>query len=227
MSTTHSGVQIYDMSGKTPVLGKVSHEELEIALTSGRYSLPQGATIAVVSPEGELGTVSSEEMVSALGAGYRYATPAMIRDYESRTWWKKKESELWFGTAKLNDDAMARANANPVWRFSGEVLGALVLTSLILFCLKRLRRKLKFNKNQWSDRPATLLFCGLGWSISSGGLHALFIVSIVAICWLLKFFAFRGWALLRRLRMPDVSIKLSIDLASKEAVVEPKKRVVE
>lgn len=72
-------VPIYDISGHEPVLGDIHPNELQDAVLSGKYSLPKGTTVPVISPEGELGDIESHEAHSAFGNGYEYATPDKIK----------------------------------------------------------------------------------------------------------------------------------------------------
>lgn len=69
-----SGVNIYDISGEQPVLGSMPPEDVTQAVASGMYSLPQGQMVQVVSPDGVLGNIPSEDAPKAFQNGYRHAT---------------------------------------------------------------------------------------------------------------------------------------------------------
>lgn len=80
MADESGGVPIYDISGQEPVLGTIHPEEVSDALASGKYSLPQGSPIPVVSPDGVHGTVDPAEAHEALQNGYRYATHQDVQE---------------------------------------------------------------------------------------------------------------------------------------------------
>lgn len=73
-------VPIYDISGPQPVLGNIHPDEVQSAVQSGQFSLPQNAKVSVVNPEGELGTIQAHEAPEAFANGYEYATPKHIND---------------------------------------------------------------------------------------------------------------------------------------------------
>lgn len=68
-------VEIYDISGKEAVKGSMAPDEVTDAVASGKFSFPKGKPIRVVSPDGEIGTLSPEEAPSAFQQGYKFATP--------------------------------------------------------------------------------------------------------------------------------------------------------
>ena len=69
------GIDIYDISGDTPVLGTIAPEDVEQAISSGNYSFPKEAKVPVVNPNGELGDIDAIEAPQAFQQGYKYATP--------------------------------------------------------------------------------------------------------------------------------------------------------
>ncbi len=52
------------------VVLQVPKRDVTLALQSGKYTLPKGVQVPVISPDGELGTVPSEKIFEALKAGY-------------------------------------------------------------------------------------------------------------------------------------------------------------
>lgn len=78
-------VDIYDISGEKPVLGKIAPEEVTAAVASGNFSLPKGQPIRVISPDGEHGTIDAAEAKDAFANGYRYATPHEVKLHEFDT----------------------------------------------------------------------------------------------------------------------------------------------
>ena len=77
-------VKIFDISGAQPVEGTVPADNVQAAIATGKYSLPKGE-VDVVSPEGEHGTIPSENAVKAFEAGYKYASPTILRDLKRDT----------------------------------------------------------------------------------------------------------------------------------------------
>lgn len=139
------GVQAYDISGAQPQLGHLPHDQVEGALASGRFSLPQGSTLDVVSPDGELGTIPAEQATGAFKAGYKYATPALAKETKygtdlevAKTAAEGALDSATFGLsgAATNigykiapdifaspEDRLARAETNPNARMVGQVAG--------------------------------------------------------------------------------------------------------
>lgn len=74
-----TAVNIYDITGKQPVMGTIAPEEVTEAVASGKYSPPTGAPVDVISPDGTRGTMDPSEAHEAFKNGYRYATPV---DYQ-------------------------------------------------------------------------------------------------------------------------------------------------
>jgi hypothetical protein len=73
-------VKIYDISGDKPVAGTIHPDEVQDALTSGRFSLPKGKKIDAVDPNGDLVSLEPHEAPAAFQSGYQYATPQMVND---------------------------------------------------------------------------------------------------------------------------------------------------
>lgn len=134
------GIDIYDISGKQPVLGKISHDEVGQALASGKYSLPQGTQIPVISPDGEHGTIDATEAPQAFKNGYQYATPQMLKtaSYETPGQQIKAGLEglaqgvagplapiIEKGLGVKEEDIRGRAEANPGTHTAGEAVGLL------------------------------------------------------------------------------------------------------
>lgn len=74
------GIDIYDISGTEPILGTIPHQSVTEAVASGKYSLPKGSRIPVISPEGEHMTMDSSESEEAFQNGWKYATPLDIAE---------------------------------------------------------------------------------------------------------------------------------------------------
>lgn len=141
------GVHVYDLSSGSPVLGQVPHDQLEGALASGQFTLPQGAKVPVMSPDGQLGDVPSESAMDAIKAGYKYATPDMQQQAKFGTAEQAVKAGLEgavdsasFGLAggvtnvlnkvrpdifASSEDRLARAEANPGSRMVGQLAGIL------------------------------------------------------------------------------------------------------
>lgn len=79
---TNNGIDVYDISGKEPILGTVPHENVTEAVASGKYSLPSNTTIPVISPQGEHMTLDSSESEQAFQNGWKYATPTDIAEHK-------------------------------------------------------------------------------------------------------------------------------------------------
>lgn len=75
-------VPVYDISGSEPVLGDIPHDQVHDAISSGKFSLPQGQDINVISPEGEIGTIPSEKASDAFNNGFKYASPDQIEKHD-------------------------------------------------------------------------------------------------------------------------------------------------
>lgn len=56
---------------KNQAVLRIPESNLELALKSGQYTLPKGQSIAVISPDGQPGTVPAEKVVEALNSGFR------------------------------------------------------------------------------------------------------------------------------------------------------------
>lgn len=70
-----SGVPIYDISGKEPVFGHIDPTEVTQSVASGRFSLPKGQPVPVMSPDGQAGHIDPEEAPEAFKNGYSYNHP--------------------------------------------------------------------------------------------------------------------------------------------------------
>lgn len=70
-----SGVPVYDISGKEPVLGELPHSSVQDAISSGKFSFPKGHEVPVVAPDGTHGSIPAEQAPGAFKNGYQYATP--------------------------------------------------------------------------------------------------------------------------------------------------------
>lgn len=68
---------IYDISGKSPVLGEIPHSQVQAAVASGKFSFPKGKDVMVVAPDGTHGTIPAHHAPAAFSSGYQYATPEM------------------------------------------------------------------------------------------------------------------------------------------------------
>lgn len=75
---------VYDISGQDPVLGDLPHDQVQAAISSGKYSFPKGHEISVVSPDGTMGTVPAEHAPDAFKNGYQYATPDMLSQEQDK-----------------------------------------------------------------------------------------------------------------------------------------------
>lgn len=66
---------VYDISGEEPTLGDMPHSQVQEAVASGRFSLPKGQEIAVISPDGTPGTIPADQAPEAFKNGFQYAAP--------------------------------------------------------------------------------------------------------------------------------------------------------
>ena len=78
-SDSFQGQPLYDISGESPVLGDVPHDQVTAAVASGKYSFPKG-DINVISPEGEHGIIPAEQATEAFNSGYKFATPNDLKE---------------------------------------------------------------------------------------------------------------------------------------------------
>lgn len=73
------GIEIYDMSGSTPVLGTIDPSEVQAAIESGQFQLPVNRKVDVMSPDGTLGTIDPAEASEAFKSGFKFATPDQVK----------------------------------------------------------------------------------------------------------------------------------------------------
>ena len=73
------GAAIYDISGSTPTLGEVPHEQVQDAVLSGRFHLPTNKPVTVINPDGEVGEIPADQAAAAFQQGYSYATPEQAK----------------------------------------------------------------------------------------------------------------------------------------------------
>ena len=73
----------YELSGEHPALGTMPHEDVQGAISSGKYALPQGQ-VKVFSPEGALGEIPAEDAKDAFNSGYTYATLDAIQKHADK-----------------------------------------------------------------------------------------------------------------------------------------------
>lgn len=132
-------VKIFDISGSKPVEGSVPEEQVQEAVQSGKYTLPQGE-VPVISPDGQEGSVPSDQLNAALEQGYKYATPEASKQARFNTPSNAIKSVIegaakgYLGpgaalverSSKANlDDIRARAEVNPGLHALGETGGFL------------------------------------------------------------------------------------------------------
>lgn len=72
-------VHVYDISGKEPVLGSMDPSEVTDSVASGGFSLPKGAPVHVISPDGTMGTMDPSEAPEAFKNGYKFASPDEVK----------------------------------------------------------------------------------------------------------------------------------------------------
>lgn len=62
---------------------QIPESEVEQAILDGRYALPEGQRVNVISPDGKIGDVPSSQLKDALKQGYRYETTRqrVVRDF--------------------------------------------------------------------------------------------------------------------------------------------------
>lgn len=136
-----TAVPIYDLSTPEPTLGSIAPHEVQDAVASGKFSLPKGHEIPVVSPDGVPGTISAEEAPEAFQNGYKYQTPELARHakygtlgQQVKTFAEGAASALTFGASTgaeiatglaTPEDIRGRREENPISHGSGQ------LTSLV------------------------------------------------------------------------------------------------
>lgn len=108
------GADIYDVSGSTPTLGEVPHEQVQEAVLSGRFHLPTNKPVPVLSPDGELGEIPAEQAAAAFQQGYKYATPDQVKYSE------KPVTAAVLGAADAATFGLAGAVLDPI----AEAMGA-------------------------------------------------------------------------------------------------------
>ena len=132
-------VDIYDISGHQAVLGSLPVEHVTDAVTSGKYSLPQGQRIPVMSPDGNAMTIDSNEAEEAFNNGYRYASPGDLKNasfsdagYQLGAAAEGAASAATFGLSTAveknllgvpQEDINARREANPKSYLAGQLAG--------------------------------------------------------------------------------------------------------
>ncbi len=81
-------------------------EELHRAILTGTHSFKAGESVAVTSPDGERGTVPSENIPEAIKAGYRVETPSQraVREYVDQN--QGLRGDLKVGLGQLADEAL-------------------------------------------------------------------------------------------------------------------------
>lgn len=70
---------IYDMSGQQPVLNSIDPSEVTDAVSSGKWSLPTGAKVPVLDPQGNKYTIDPEEAAEAFKNGWKYQSPDALQ----------------------------------------------------------------------------------------------------------------------------------------------------
>lgn len=139
-----TGVPVVQLS--TGQLGTVPHEQLEEAIRSGEYGLPQGTQIPVTDPFGEPGTIPAEHAAQAFAKDYSYLTPAKLESLQKQEKYSgPKEGVKAFAEGAIDsvpfvggpilrglhavglggspEDVRARAEVNPVAHGAGELAG--------------------------------------------------------------------------------------------------------
>jgi len=138
MDAITSTIPIYDISGAKPVLGDMPQQNIPEAIASGKYSLPQGATVPFMSPDGQEGTVPAENVKDALAQGYTPATHEAVMQARYGTGTQQAITGL-EGAAKGvlgplapaaekfagvdPEEITARQEANPGTHMAGEIAG--------------------------------------------------------------------------------------------------------
>lgn len=132
------GVPAYDIQGSEPAQVTIDHSELQNALVSGHYSLPQGMQVPAFSPDGEPVTLDASIAPDAFRDGYRYATPRDIEEHKYgtlgqmlKTGLEHAASTATFGLSTglerlagvKGEDILARSRVNPGSAFAGDILG--------------------------------------------------------------------------------------------------------
>lgn len=140
-------VPIYDISGPEPVLGEIDEAELEPALASGQFAVPQKAPIPVLSPDGTEGTVDGAELQQALQSGFKLISEQQRKELtygtagqQALTALEGAASAATFGLSEAAmagiesafpdsplsaEDRLARREVNPVSSMVGQVGGLL------------------------------------------------------------------------------------------------------
>lgn len=74
------GVELYDVSGKEPVLGSMHPDDVTDAVASGKYSFAKGTQVDVISPAGVVGQIPAEDAPNAFAQGYRFGTHEAVTE---------------------------------------------------------------------------------------------------------------------------------------------------
>lgn len=130
-------IKIYDISQPEPVLGTIHPDEVQAAVSSGKYSLPKG-DVKVVDPSGALGTIDAHEAPQAFQQGYSYATPHLEKQIKFGSGTEQFKAGL-EGVAEgvigplapmierttgaNPEDIRARAEVNPGTKMIGQAVG--------------------------------------------------------------------------------------------------------
>lgn len=84
-------VSVFDHNSKQVL--EIPETDLEMALSSGQYTLPKNTEVFMVAPGGEVGLVSSADAFKALHSGYRLETPEETHEREVQAKYGDREGE--------------------------------------------------------------------------------------------------------------------------------------
>lgn len=141
-------MKLYDLANKKEVT--LADTDVESAVKSGNFALPKDARIEVLSPEGQRGSIASNEAADAFGKGFKYVSPGQVKDELLQKEYGEgignEAAALGLGAARgltfgLSDQVLEKTGAvseealrelqdrNPISSMTGEI-GATVIPAL-------------------------------------------------------------------------------------------------
>jgi hypothetical protein len=130
-------IKVYDISGPEALPGHIPADQVQEAVLSGKYTLPKGLPVPVVSPDGEVGHIPAEQAATAFQQGYKYGTKALTEEATYGTPGQQAlaglegAAEAVTGGASgavqqafgFGDAAAKRSRINPMTHAAGEIAG--------------------------------------------------------------------------------------------------------
>lgn len=94
-----ANVQVFDHVHKSAI--EIPETKLELAIKTGRYTLPNDYKLPIVTPDGKFGTIGATEAYEAIQSGYKVQTPEQQHEI-------KMESQ--YGDSEMSSAALGAAS---------------------------------------------------------------------------------------------------------------------